>query len=92
MSNYWGSVRWNDVSNSRQYLHEAGLLKLNCDKALFDLQWRPTLEFIDTVRMTVDWYKYYYQNKEKSIYDFSLNQIKEYNEIAISSKIKWAQE
>ena len=40
-----------------KHLHEAGLLKLNCDKALFDLKWLPTMQFAETVKMTVDWYK-----------------------------------
>ena len=57
MAKYWENVRWNDVSQSQVHLQEAGLLKLNCDKALFDLQWQPTLPFEETVRMTVEWYK-----------------------------------
>jgi CDP-glucose 4,6-dehydratase len=56
MTKYWEQVRWNDTSRSQQHVHEAGLLKLNCDKALYDLNWQPTLQFEDTVRMTVEWY------------------------------------
>ena len=36
--------------------HEAGLLKLNCDKALSILKWKATLEYYDTVRFTNEWY------------------------------------
>ena len=89
MRSYWDSVRWNDVSNSQVHLHEAGLLKLNCDKALFDLQWQPTLEFRETVRMTVEWYKEYYQNSAQSMCDFTMSQIKEYTELALERQLPW---
>ena len=36
--------------------HEAGLLKLNCDKALFHLRWEPTLFYEECVRMVGEWY------------------------------------
>ena len=90
MSNYWDSVRWNDTSNEQQHLHEAGLLKLNCDKALFDLQWQPTLVFKETVEMTVEWYRYYYQNSTASIYDFTMSQIAAYTTLASERKLPWA--
>jgi CDP-glucose 4,6-dehydratase len=35
---------------------EAGLLKLNCDKALSGLGWRPVLTYDETVRMVGEWY------------------------------------
>jgi CDP-glucose 4,6-dehydratase len=92
MNNYWDSVRWNDDSNSQQHLHEAGLLKLNCDKALFDLQWQPTLDFRETVRMTVEWYRHYYQNSTESIYNYTMSQIEEYTQLASKRKLPWAVE
>jgi CDP-glucose 4,6-dehydratase len=81
MSKYWSKIKWNDVSNNEEHLHEAGLLKLNCDKALFDLQWHSSLQFEETVEMTVEWYKEYYQNPSQSMYDFTVAQIKRYSEI-----------
>ena len=91
MGKYWKHVQWNDVSQSQEYLHEAGLLKLNCDKALFDLQWMPTLEFEETVRLTVDWYKAYYRSQEESMYDITISQIEEYSSLARQRSISWAQ-
>ena len=82
MSKYWNKVQWNDVSKLSNHVHEAGLLKLNCDKALFDLHWTPTLDFKKTVEMTVGWYKHYYQNQEQSMYDFTMSQIEEYTRLA----------
>jgi len=90
MSHHWDSVRWNDTSNEQQHLHEAGLLKLNCDKALFDLQWQPTLAFKETVEMTVEWYRHYYQNSTTSIYDFTMSQIEAYTKLASGRKLPWA--
>jgi len=78
MARYWDKVQWNNVSEQSNHVHEAGLLKLNCDKALFHLDWTPTLDFEETIEMTVEWYKYYYQNQGQSMYDFTLGQIKEY--------------
>jgi CDP-glucose 4,6-dehydratase len=94
MATYWERVRWNDISQDQEHLHEAGLLKLNCDKALFDLNWQPTLKFEETVRITVEWYKNYYQNNEKdntySMFDFAVSQVEEYSQYAKQRGISWA--
>jgi len=90
MAEYWDQIKWNDISKNQDHFHEAGLLKLNCDKALFDLDWHSALQFEDTVKMTVEWYKTYYQNKEKSMHDFSINQIEAYIKIARLNQITWA--
>ena len=37
--------------------HEAGLLKLSCDKALLRLRWQPTLSYGECVSMTGGWYR-----------------------------------
>jgi len=88
----WNKANWNDVSEEGNQPYEAGLLKLNCDKALFDLDWQPTLNFRETVKMTADWYKYYYQGNESSMYDFSVTQIEEYLKIAQSKSISWSKD
>lgn len=45
--------------------NEAGLLKLNCDKARYFLDWTSSLNYQQTVEMIVDWYKAFYtQNKD----------------------------
>jgi len=90
MAKHWDYVRWNDISKSEEHLHEAGLLKLNCDKAVFDLCWQSTLQFIETVQMTVEWYKAFYQQSSGSMYDFTMVQIKEYTELAREREIEWA--
>lgn len=90
MAGYWENVRWKDVSQARQHAHEAGLLKLNCDKALFDLQWLPTLRFEETVRMTTEWYKAFYQKSSTSMAGYTMGQIDEYEAFARRRGIAWA--
>jgi len=90
MSKYWGQVKWNDVSKVEGHVHEAGLLRLNCDKALFDLNWLPTLKFEETVQMTVKWYKEFYEHNADSMYDFTMFQIAEYSRLANDRGIDWA--
>ena len=90
MGKYWENVRYNDISKKQQQLHEAGLLKLNCDKALLELEWVPTLDFDDTIRMTVEWYKEYYQGNTESMSAFTKAQIHEYVAMAQKKKISWA--
>jgi len=69
--------------------HEAGLLKLNCDKALNDLNWKPVLQFSDAARLTSSWYDSYYHNKEIEIFDYTSAQIKEYIDLASNLKLEW---
>ena len=90
MSKYWDNVRWNDISREHEHVHEAGLLKLNCDKALFDLNWEPTLEFQETVRMTVEWYKTFYNKPNHCIYEYTRSQIDEYSQFARQRGRSWA--
>jgi len=76
-------------------LHEAGLLKLNCDKALSNLNWRPALDFKDTVKMTINWYKKYYQTLEQVdnveiMSDYTSSQIDDYIESARQRGLMWA--
>jgi CDP-glucose 4,6-dehydratase len=89
MACYWKNVRWNDVSQKQKSVFESGLLKLNCDKAFFDLNWQPTLEFDETVKMTVEWYKKYYQDDSNSMYDYTISQIKEYASLAKQRGMSW---
>lgn len=43
--------------------NEANLLKLNCDKALFYLNWTPTLNYNDTIELVGKWYSCFYRKK-----------------------------
>jgi CDP-glucose 4,6-dehydratase len=69
--------------------HEAGLLKLNCEKSLYKLYWEATLSYEQCVEFVGSWYVNYYKN-ELSMYDFTMSQIAAYENIAIDSDISWA--
>ena len=68
---------------------EAGLLKLNCDKALFCLKWDATLGYFDTVKMTAEWYSDYYLNPFDLLKKTN-HQIEEYISIAVKRGSSWA--
>jgi len=70
--------------------HEAGLLKLNCDKALFYLKWQANLEYKDTIRFTGEWY-YNFYNTNTNIADKTLEQIIEYEGMAREKGLKWTE-
>ncbi len=68
--------------------HEAGLLKLNCDKALLELKWLPTLDYKKLIEFTGDWYMKFYKN-EIDMFEYTVTQISEYEKIALSKDIEW---
>jgi CDP-glucose 4,6-dehydratase len=68
--------------------HEAGLLKLNCDKALHMLNWKPVMNFDETVRFTSMWYKTAAE-KNKNLYQYTVDQINEYMMLAKKRNLVW---
>ena len=90
MTKYWDQVKWTDTSANVSINKEAGLLKLNCDKALFDLNWFAALNFEETVKLTTEWYRLFYNQKEESIIKNTRDQIIQYTKMAKKNKIKWA--
>jgi len=83
----WDILNWEDVSTSEK-IDEAGLLKLNCDKALLRLNWRPVLDFKETTKLTVDWYKALYE-KDQNLKSLSLSQIDSYISLAQNKELIW---
>ena len=59
-----------DASNK----HEAGLLKLDINKTAHLLGWKPRVNFEDTLALTFDWYKNYYE-KGEDVVEFTNKQI-----------------
>jgi CDP-glucose 4,6-dehydratase len=90
MALHWDQVRWQDVSGSMTEPYESGLLKLNCDKSLHYLQWHAVMGFEDTVRMTAEWYRTYYQQPAKITLTTDA-QISNYTTIAKQHGLVWAQ-
>jgi len=72
----WESGEWLDISHKDQP-HEAGILKLDINLAKVELQWRPKLNSRVALKWTIDWYK----QKKDNLYEFTLQQIKNYQSI-----------
>tara|TARA_B100000519_G_scaffold40779_1_gene30831 strand:+ start:1092 stop:2219 length:1128 start_codon:yes stop_codon:yes gene_type:complete len=90
LSKEWG---FKDVSKAykiavKSEFQEAGLLRLNCDKAFYHFGWRPTLNFEEITEFTGSWY-YNFFNKKSAIYQYTLNQIEKFEHKAFSRSIKW---
>ena len=75
MSKHWNGAEWEDKNNKNKSFYESGLLKLNCDKALALLDWKPTLNFEQTVELTTIWYKKYYTKSSSKINNITFEQI-----------------
>jgi len=84
---YWGKGSWADLSDPMA-VHEANLLKLNCDKAHAELNWNSILKIDECLQMTAGWYKAFYEGpKTKSMYQFSVSQIRNYAERMTANKV-----
>ena len=70
--------------------HEAGLLKLNCDKALFHLKWEPNLTYEECVAFTGDWYRRTLR-EEADAEALTMDQISDYQRLAAERGRIWAQ-
>lgn len=92
LSKYWDFKDVNDAYKVTDNIpfHEAGLLKLNCDKALFYLKWQANMEYKDTIKFTSEWYYDFYKT-DKNILGKTLEQIVEYENMAISKGLKWTE-
>lgn len=92
LSKYWGLDAIDKAYHITDNIpfHEAGLLKLNCDKALFYLKWQANLEYKDTIRFTSEWY-YDFYNSDNNILDKTFEQISEYENMAQSKGLAWTE-
>lgn len=66
-----------DSPKSTEKLHEAGLLKLDITKAVNLLDWKPKLNFKETIQFTIDGYIQELDSKN-NIYDCRVKQIESY--------------
>ena len=88
MSVHWDMVRWTSIEMQAQF-YESKLLKLNSDKAAFYLKWEATLGLADTIKMTVDWYRRFYEGTA-SAQSISRGQIDEFCEVAAKKGLEWS--
>jgi len=91
MSSMWPNVCWTYDYDTEQMSDapESTLLRLNCDKALHRLNWKATMNFEDTVKMTTEWYRTFYES-DASIEETTISQIINYASMAYHQAISWA--
>jgi CDP-glucose 4,6-dehydratase len=57
----WGSGEYESLTTGSE-LHEAGLLQLDISKACAELKWKPRMNAYEAVKLTMDWYKQYFED------------------------------
>ncbi len=72
--------------------HEASLLKLNCDKALFYLDWKANLNYELTINLISDWYSSYYNETSADMEQLTIEQIAFYENEAETKGLLWTKE
>lgn len=83
LKKYWDRVQY-EVTGSKEDLHEAGLLKLDCAKAYKELAWKPTWSVEFGLQKTIQWYRSFYESKKiSSLSDLTcyIEQAKEHHAI-----------
>jgi CDP-glucose 4,6-dehydratase len=69
--------------------HEAGLLRLNCDKAAFHLKWEASLSYTECIEMVGRWYSNFYAGNSMNAYELTLSQIEQYEAAAKARGLAW---
>jgi hypothetical protein len=65
--------------------------KLDISKAKAYLKWHPVYNVNKAIDNTIQWYKTYYENKDQNMYDYTLNQIEEYEKQAKIQNLMWSE-
>ena len=70
---YWGKGKVK--INKKKQFYEQENLQLNINKAKEILNWSPKYSIAQSIRLTVEWYKYVYMNGSKEAEKISYKQI-----------------
>ena len=81
LSKSWPDSSWEIDSSNQKDFNESKLLKLNCDKALSLLKWKPCLNFKQTMELTIKWYFEFYNYSNINIFDKCCEQIKLFDQL-----------
>ena len=85
----WGKGAIEIMNPDQASPHEAYLLRLIIDKAIFNLRWSPLLNNSVALDWTVEWYKAWHTNNQE-LRQLSLKHIRNYVDIALEKKAQWA--
>ena len=86
LSEHWPKIQVDYPAQSPD-LHEACLLNLDCSKANAQLGWQPTWDITDTLQMTIQWYRQFYEEQQV----ISRQQLQLYVDAAKQNNMEWAQ-
>ncbi len=78
------------IDESQAHFHEAGLLKLSCDKALSFLNWTPVLDFDETMKISAEWFRSFYEDGADGIRAITDGQLDYYTGLAADRGLVWA--
>lgn len=82
--NIWDKIDYH-IQESPKNFHEAGLLKLDSNKARAKLNWESVWNLDETFRRTISWYKNYYETSQIS----SKEDLEAYIKAATVKKLAW---
>lgn len=81
-------LEWQIKKGREKRMKESKILKLSCKKAKKKINWKPVLNFSETINFTTSWYKNWLYYKA-DIQKYSFDQINKYCELALSRKVSW---
>ena len=88
MTKHWPDSAYEVTPIHGKIKKEAGLLRLNCDKAFSCLSWYPVLTFTETVEMTTQWYTNFYRGGDPL--NQSLSDLHSFTSLARQRNLLWA--
>lgn len=93
LAKYWDFSKQKNYYNivNEQKIKEAGLLKLNCEKANSKLKWVSTLLDSECIEFTSIWYSKYF-SENFNPYEYSNYQIEKYQKIAKFRSLEWSKD
>ena len=82
---HWGIGSWRAAEDANAP-HETCHLKLDCSKARMLLGWQPILPLDKAVELTMKWYRLPRANPRADMFDYSREQIRDYEQLAAKSE------
>ena len=72
----WGQGHYS-IEQSSTKPHEARLLRLDCSKAVEELQWKPKWNATEAIQQTMQWYKAVITDQQSAL-EVTIKQLKAY--------------
>ena len=78
------------IFTEKKKYYESNNLALDSSKSLKKLNWRTILKAKEAIKMTLEWYHFYFKNKKKNkdlIIKFSIKQIEDFYKLISKRKL-----